>query len=133
MLDVALIRREPDRVRRGLEAKGEVADIDWFLQLDKDFRKVVTELEKMRARQNALSPEIGRKKRSGEDASAELPPTIYLFQRNLERYAADRDHLREEIRTTLFHELGHLLGLDEDEVDGVLVVPQSRTAPLGVP
>ena len=54
-----------------------------------------------------------------EDASAELPPTIYLFQRNLERVARDRAQLVLEIRTTLFHELGHLLGLDEDEVDAL--------------
>lgn len=49
-------------------------------------------------------------------AEAELPPTIYLFKRNLERMARDEAHLAEEIRITLFHEIGHLLGLDEDEV-----------------
>ena len=30
--------------------------------------------------------------------------------------ARDEAHLAEEIRITLFHEIGHLLGLDEDEV-----------------
>lgn len=54
-----------------------------------------------------------------EDLPAELPPTIYLFQRNLERSCRDADDLREQIRITLFHELGHLLGLDEDEVDAM--------------
>ncbi len=52
-----------------------------------------------------------------EDASAQLPPTIYLFQRNLERSTLDRGQLREEIRITLFHELGHLLGLNDEEVE----------------
>lgn len=54
-----------------------------------------------------------------EGASAELPPSIYLFQRNLERMCTDSAKLQEEIRITLFHEIGHLLGLDEDEVAGM--------------
>ncbi len=51
-----------------------------------------------------------------EGASGELPPSIYLFQRNLERIAKSEEDLGIEIRVTLFHEIGHLLGLDEDEV-----------------
>ena len=51
-----------------------------------------------------------------EEAPGELPPTIYLFQRNLERLSPTEEDLRIEIRVTLFHEIGHLLGLDEDEV-----------------
>ncbi|MEM7306093.1 MAG: metallopeptidase family protein [Planctomycetota bacterium] len=51
------------------------------------------------------------------EASAELPPTVYLFQRNLERISADRDVLLQEIQVTLYHELGHALGFDEEGVD----------------
>lgn len=50
------------------------------------------------------------------EESAELPPRIFLFQRNLERGAKDRAALREEIRVTLYHEIGHLLGFDEEGV-----------------
>jgi predicted Zn-dependent protease with MMP-like domain len=53
---------------------------------------------------------------SSADLNAELPPRIFLFQRNLERAAKDRAALREEIRVTLYHEIGHLLGFDEDGV-----------------
>jgi len=49
--------------------------------------------------------------------SGEMPPTIYLFQRNLERVCADRDELLREIEVTLLHELGHALGFDEHGVD----------------
>ncbi|HTO91051.1 MAG TPA: metallopeptidase family protein [Candidatus Sulfotelmatobacter sp.] len=45
------------------------------------------------------------------------PPAIYLFRRNLLRSCADRDELAREIRITLQHEVGHLLGLDEDELE----------------
>lgn len=54
-----------------------------------------------------------------EGSSGELPPTIYVFQRNLERMVGSRDELAEQIRITLFHEIGHLLGLDEDGVAGM--------------
>jgi len=47
----------------------------------------------------------------------DLPPVIYLFQRNLERASRDEGELVEEIRVTLYHEIGHLLGFDEEGVD----------------
>lgn len=55
---------------------------------------------------------------SGLDAplGSDLPPTIYLFKRNIERASETPEQVAEEIRITLFHEIGHLLGLDEDEV-----------------
>lgn len=48
-----------------------------------------------------------------------LPSRILLFQRNLERIATDRDDLEEQIAITLYHELGHYLGLDEDEIAAI--------------
>lgn len=45
------------------------------------------------------------------------PNYIYLFQRNLERFVRDREELTEQISITLYHELGHYLGFDEDDMD----------------
>ena len=50
------------------------------------------------------------------DPWSHFPSSIALFQRNLERYARDREELLEEIRVTLLHEVGHFLGLDEDQL-----------------
>ncbi len=41
---------------------------------------------------------------------------IVLYQRNLERFARSHDELIEQIGVTVLHEVGHLLGLDEDEL-----------------
>jgi len=51
------------------------------------------------------------------DPWSHFPSSIGLFQRNLERYARDREELAEEIRVTLLHEVGHFLGLDEEELE----------------
>ena len=46
-----------------------------------------------------------------------LPPQIILFLENLwEQAEADEAIFREEVHTTYLHELGHYLGLDEDDL-----------------
>jgi predicted Zn-dependent protease with MMP-like domain len=45
------------------------------------------------------------------------PGTIHLFRRNLLRACHDHDELAREIRITVLHEVGHLLGLDEDDLE----------------
>ena len=45
------------------------------------------------------------------------PGAIHLFRRNLLRVCKDRDELVHEIRVTVQHEVGHLLGLDEDDLE----------------
>lgn len=53
------------------------------------------------------------------DAPQLRPNSIYLFQRNLERAARDRGDLVEQIRITLYHELAHYLGFEEEDMDGM--------------
>lgn len=57
---------------------------------------------------------VGQK--ASMDPWSHFPSSIALFQRNLERMARDREELVEEIRVTLLHEVGHFLGLDEDQL-----------------
>jgi len=49
--------------------------------------------------------------------SAPLPPQIFLFLENLwDQADTDEECFREEVRLTYLHELGHYLGLDEDDL-----------------
>lgn len=50
------------------------------------------------------------------DPWAHFPSSIVLYQRNLERFARDREELIEQIDITLLHEVGHFLGLDEEDL-----------------
>ncbi len=54
--------------------------------------------------------------RSLSDPWSHFPSSIALFQKNLQRYARSRDELIEEIGVTLVHEVGHFLGLSEDDL-----------------
>jgi predicted Zn-dependent protease with MMP-like domain len=52
-----------------------------------------------------------------ESTTLPLPPQIILFLENLWDLAeADEEFFREEVHTTYLHELGHYLGLDEDDL-----------------
>jgi seryl-tRNA synthetase len=55
VLPLELIRKEPDRVRRAAELKGETAPIDEILELDRQWRQLQTAAESARFQQNKLS------------------------------------------------------------------------------
>lgn len=54
--------------------------------------------------------------RSVTSAYDHFPASIVLYQKNLERFAKTREELIEQIGITVMHEVGHLVGLDEDEL-----------------
>ena len=55
--------------------------------------------------------------RSIEDPWTTLPSAIVLFRCNLQRIGHDRARLIEELSITVFHEVGHFLGLDEADLE----------------
>jgi predicted Zn-dependent protease with MMP-like domain len=50
------------------------------------------------------------------DMAGALPDRISIYRIPLEESFPDPDELREEIRITVLHELGHYFGLDEDRL-----------------
>lgn len=59
MIDVKLLREDPERFRKGALDKGAEVDFDQLLKLDEERRAILTKLENARAQQNKLSKEIG--------------------------------------------------------------------------
>jgi predicted Zn-dependent protease with MMP-like domain len=52
-----------------------------------------------------------------DEGNVPMPPQIILFLENLWDFAEGDDEIfRAEVRATFLHELGHYLGLDEDEL-----------------
>ena len=51
------------------------------------------------------------------DMAGVLPDTISIYRIPLEESFPDPGELREEIRITVLHELGHYFGLDEEQIE----------------
>ncbi len=67
MLDINLIREQPDIVRKAMtDRQMDASSVDAILQLDEKRRSLLTEVEKLKAERNAVSKEISQLK----DASA---------------------------------------------------------------
>ena len=68
MIDLDLLRDDPDRVRRSMEAKriGDPAAVDRAVDLDRQRREAVTELNGLQQRQGELGREIGPLMKAGK-------------------------------------------------------------------
>src|SRR5208282_1539398 len=77
MLDIKLIREKPDFVRQRLAARGghDEARIDQLLDLDEQRRKVLVEVEQLKANRNRVSKEIGALMGQKKTAEAEAKKT----------------------------------------------------------
>ena len=47
------------------------------------------------------------------------PDYIVLYQKNIEAVCSSEDEIREQIRRTVIHELGHYFGMDENQLKDV--------------
>jgi len=71
MLDIRRIREQEADVRRGLLAKNAAhVDVDGLLDLDRERRRLLTEVEQGKSQRNTVSKEIGLRKKKGEDVTA---------------------------------------------------------------
>ncbi len=72
MLSLRFIREHPDLVREGAAHKGEPAPVDDILRLDEERRRLLTEVESLRARRNEVSQQIGRMKQKPPELIVEM-------------------------------------------------------------
>jgi seryl-tRNA synthetase len=68
VLDLKVLRRDPDAVRAALARRGEDGGLDRVLELDARRREILPRLEGLRAEQNEANQAIAAAKRAGEGA-----------------------------------------------------------------
>ncbi|MGD3109471.1 serine--tRNA ligase [Streptomyces sp. YGL11-2] len=66
MLDITLIRTNPEYVQKALAKRAVHVDIDAFLALDTELRQVRGEVEQLRGSRRAVSGKIAQRQRAGE-------------------------------------------------------------------
>lgn len=72
MLDIKLIRENPDVVRRNLEKRGDSEKLkllDDLIRLDKEWRELLTKVNELRHRRRMVTEEIAKLKKEGKDTA----------------------------------------------------------------
>ena len=69
MIDIKLLRTDPDLVRTSLQRRGSTADLDRLIELDAQHRRLLQEVEEARAEQNAAGKLIADAKGPERDAA----------------------------------------------------------------
>jgi len=114
MLDLALIRDDPQRVDAGLARRGYPPAAERVLALDERHRALLTEIQQAQARRNEASKEIGKAKREGDEAQALIDEVSQLKAR-----IGELEEESEKARKALDDELLALPNLPvEDVPDG---------------
>ncbi len=95
MLDLKLIRSDPERVKAALARRGAAEQVDELLALDARRRELLPQIEGAQAERKTISKQIGEAKQRGEEAEeqmaavAELKQTIESGKAELEQVDAD--------------------------------------------
>jgi seryl-tRNA synthetase len=97
MLDINMIREDPERVRKALLKRMDSVDFSQLLRWDEDRRKLITGTEEMKARRNQVSAMIPRMKKEGMDASEHIAEMRELSDRIKEQDILIKE-LEEKIR-----------------------------------
>ncbi|NQU03141.1 MAG: serine--tRNA ligase, partial [Syntrophaceae bacterium] len=69
MLDIRFVRENIDFVQKKLAQRGQDTDLGQFSRLDQERRDILKEVEALRSERNAVSKEVGQRKKQKEDAS----------------------------------------------------------------
>ena len=72
MLDIKLLREDPEGIARRLKSRNPEIDISEIITLDRRRLELIRQVEDLKAERNRGSQAVGRLKKSGEDASTLL-------------------------------------------------------------
>jgi seryl-tRNA synthetase len=72
MIDIRLIRENPELVRQGLEKRGDAFVLDEILEIDARYRNVLRRTEELRAKHNETSKQLAKSKERSPQLIAQM-------------------------------------------------------------
>jgi len=124
MLDIKLIRENPEMVKQNLVKRGDMEKLELLeklLQYDKEWREKTTRLNELRRRRNELTAHIANIRKEGKDASTEIAEAKKI-DNEITALEKDVDALRTQIRDILMvlpNLLHESVPVGKDENDNV--------------
>ena len=135
MLDIKLLRSNPEVVKEALKKRGSDLDLEPFLKLEEKRREKLVVVEQLKNRRNTVSEEIGRLKREGKEAG-----DMVLEMRQVSQQIKELDdelrEMEEELQSILLtipnvpHET---VPVGKDAEDNVEVYRYGEPAKTGFP
>jgi seryl-tRNA synthetase len=122
MLDIRFVRENPQAVKNDLTRRGDLQKIEWvdeLLRRDTEWRKVLTEINKLREQRNRITEEIAKLRRTGGDASAKMkeaeaiPATIMDGEKTIAEHRQRIDYLLMRLPNLMHESVPQ--GKDEDD------------------
>jgi seryl-tRNA synthetase len=126
MLDIKLIRENPDVVRANLEKRGNPENLvmlDELVVLDKQWRLNLTRLNDLRRARNLVTVEIAKLKKTGQDAQTQFEKAkeIDVQITSIEKQVTQEEERERNLLLCLPNMLDPTVPLGEDECGNVQV------------
>ena len=124
MLDIKLIRENPEMVKQNLVKRGDMEKLELLeklIQYDRKWREETTRLNELRRRRNELTAHIANIRKEGKDASTEIAEAKKI-DNEITALEKDVDALRTQIRDILMvlpNLLHESVPVGKDENDNV--------------
>jgi len=93
MIDIRLIRENPELVRQALEKRGDSFALDSILEIDGRYRNLLRQTEELRAKHNETSKQLGKSK--------EKPPQLIAQMRQLGEQVSSLQQQTKESKADL--------------------------------
>ncbi|NLJ73811.1 MAG: serine--tRNA ligase [Firmicutes bacterium] len=100
MLDLRMIRQNPEKIRESLRKRGEEAPLDELLASDERRRSILVEVETLKARRNEVSDQIAQLKREKQDAQ-DLIEEMRVVSQKIKDYDEELRQVEAEVEDYL--------------------------------